>query len=712
MIPRLSLTPVTRISLRNFVFLLFAYILVILVLYPSIILHFSDRVPFGREGDVQNILSIIQYHIHTPPSLTNLYNLPFLYPHSLALASTHPLIGVSLFFKLFQLLGLSLIQSNNLFILLSMLLGAWGCFLLTREYIANRTMAFAVSLLYFLHPRITTNFHWLNFMSAFYLPFILYHFIRFARTGRKRHAGIITGLMVLQTISSLYYGLFLWLLVVPLMAILGTVFKLLTRDHWYSLILGLLVAVLFLLVLLHPYFLVNNILSAGTGSDNASATIPPSSLFTSGKLTALLPDSFSPPAPSTPGGFPVFSPGLVFYLLLFSFFIKHIPGSRFPWYLGFAVTAVVITSLAVFGCYLGIEILALAGFLVLYGLAFQYFRRYSATERVIILCSLAVLLLFISFSEIPVLKSISLYRITFGSMPIPGFRVISRVIPYFIPFFIVPAGIGLQSIGRRLNQRIPGKRGRAIIILLVLIMIMENYPLRMLKSRTLQKLPGKEESRIYREIPYKENQIILEMPYYYGLMVTQNSQYMLQWKSHRNYLLNGKVSPHFNLINSDLDHILGGKDIVFPTESKLKQLIYRFGVTHVIFHWDRYRSFFDREEQSHQMKKNIEAIQHYGKIFYQDEDHTVLQLKEFRPVSRIVRTYSSYHLNHHNLLINLESPYTGTVVVFLNQRFVTRFRCENKSFTLRFRQMVKDVNGNQVVIKFQHPVSVQSCQLL
>ena len=155
----------------------------IFLLYPSIFFNFSDKVPFGYHIDVQNILSIINFSLST--NISDIYHLPIFYPEAYSLVRTHPLFGISIFFKLFRLMGFNLEQSYNLFIILSLFFGAFGCFLLANEFLKNRFIPFIFSMVFIVYNVNFLHFHWLNFLSRFYFPFILYFFIKYFKTKKK-----------------------------------------------------------------------------------------------------------------------------------------------------------------------------------------------------------------------------------------------------------------------------------------------------------------------------------------------------------------------------------------------------------------------------------------------------------------------------------------------------------------------------------------------
>ena len=157
------------------------YLLIIFICYPGLFLHFSNAVIRGEPGDLHNILSVISHSITTP--LKQIYHLSIFYPESYVLTKTHPLFGISIFFYFFKLIGLSLTESTNLYIILSLLFGAWGVFLLAGEFVQNKFFPLLFSTLYILHPLNHLHFVWLNFLSRFYFAFIFLFLIKYFKTG-------------------------------------------------------------------------------------------------------------------------------------------------------------------------------------------------------------------------------------------------------------------------------------------------------------------------------------------------------------------------------------------------------------------------------------------------------------------------------------------------------------------------------------------------
>ena len=210
-------------------------------------LQFSTHVPFGHHGDVQNILSIINFSIRAP--LSQIFHLPVFYPESFMLTHTHPLFGVSFFFKCFHILGLNLLQSCNLYIILVLILGAFGCYLLSGEFTKSRLIPLLFSSMYIIHHWNLTHFTWLNFLSRFYLPFVLFFLIRFLKTKKKRYILWASFSAFLQFSASIYYGVNLWLFLLPAFLFFALLLKLLSFKE-----LGIVAAV-FGLALVLIFFL-------------------------------------------------------------------------------------------------------------------------------------------------------------------------------------------------------------------------------------------------------------------------------------------------------------------------------------------------------------------------------------------------------------------------------------------------------------------------
>ena len=168
-----------------FFFIFIFYNIVIFVFYPGIFLKFSS---VNVRGDLTNILSIISFSINTP--LEQIYHLPFFYPESYILTKTHPLFGISIYFKVFKTFGLNIFESTNLYYWFSFISGAFGTFLLSKEFTKNKFFPLLLSATYIMYINNYIHLVWLNFLSHFYIPFIFLFLIKYLKNKRNKICNI------------------------------------------------------------------------------------------------------------------------------------------------------------------------------------------------------------------------------------------------------------------------------------------------------------------------------------------------------------------------------------------------------------------------------------------------------------------------------------------------------------------------------------------
>jgi len=374
---------------KKSLFIFIFYILSLFIFYPNLFLNFATEVPFGNHCDVKNILSIINHTIHSPITFDGIYSLPFLYPQSHVLIGTHPLLGVSVFFKVFKILGLNLMQMNNLYILLSLMLGAYGCFLLAKEFISNEVIAFLISTFYMIAPMTTVHFHWLNFLSGFYLPYIILMFIKFFKTKRKQFMAFAVILMILQFISSIYYGVHLWGFLIPFVILLAFSIKLCTFNEIKYIAVVLFIGVVIIAFLIHPFLIYNNL--SQKNAFNNKNLVKPFSLFSFGKITSSFFGLKKHARNDIRGISPSYFPGFIFCSFFLMFFTRFVKKRR-------ELVLLLLFSTIILACFLTLSLkYVFAEYIILFFLIailvlfFKNIREYTKME--ILLFSMAVFFL-------------------------------------------------------------------------------------------------------------------------------------------------------------------------------------------------------------------------------------------------------------------------------------------------------------------------------
>jgi len=677
------------------------WLCIVFIFYPGLFLDFSSQVPFGDHGDVRNILSIIQYSLHTP--LSQIYHLPFLYPESYVMARTHPLFGISLFFKAFQTLGFNLEQSTNLYIILALLLGTWGCYLLIREFTQDQTLAWAFSILYIVYGRNTTYFHWLNFLSHFYFPFVFYFFLRYVKTRRRRHIAAFSALAFLQFLASVYYGVQLWVFLLPAMVVTALLLKMIPFRDTGRIALGLGVAFLLILIIYLPY---TNITQPTIDHNLAPRVLNPADLFSNNKLlSAVLPQA-------EPEASQLF-PGYAALLCVLFLFASLLPGKTKK-HLLFGILAASLILMS-FLAFVDLVLLELAFLLFLCGLLVLIIRGWkylNAGERLLVLMFCFYLILLLNFSLLPVLDSLSFYAALSSVLPFGGLKAIARVYPLGLPLLIVLAALG----GKRIlaSMKVKSRRKTAVFAGLVLVMMMvENFPLRhpVLGSPIMQELPM-QETGAYQKLPDAQSRVVLEIPHYFGLQINKNTLYTLNWIHHRNPLINGKVSVEPQSYAFDLRNLLGTFQRNFPKQRMLNDLIQKYSVTHILVHWNLLRKYQKDPNARETVLSRFASLKRYVRVIHDDEESTLFHLQEFFPIQRILRTYASYHLRDHILEISLENVYSGRIRVLFNGRLIALPTLDQDTFSLDLRRQSLHNPGNRVEIVFESPVRLEEIRLV
>ena len=677
------------------------WLCIVFIFYPGLFLDFSSRVPFGDHGDVRNILSIIQYSLHTP--LDQIYHLPFLYPESYVMARTHPLFGISLFYKAFQTLGFNLEQSTNLYIILALLLGTWGCYLLIREFVRDRTLAWAFSILYIIYGRNTTYFHWLNFLSHFYFPFVFYFFLRYVKTRERKYIYLFSLFAFLQFLASVYYGVQLWVFVIPVMLASALLLRMITIRDLGKIALGLGSAFLLILILFLPFSMITQ---PTIDKGLSPRVVTPEDLFTNNKLMSAV---LQRPEPAGAQYFP----GYTVLLCMLFFFPSLWPGGKRK-YLIFGILAAIL-FLMTYLTFMNLKLLDIVLFGFLCGLLLLILRGWKALragERLLLLVFCFYLALLLSLPRLPVLGSLSLYSALNSLLPFSGLKAIARVLPLALPLLIVLAALGGQRMLDSMKNA-SKRKAAAFSGLVLLLMMAENFPLRhpALGTRIMQELPTRE-AAIYSLLPFQQDRVILEIPHYFRLQKNKNSLYTLNWIHHRNALINGKVSIRPESFTFDLRRLLGTFQKTFPDERMLRHLIQKYSVTHIVIHWDLLWKYHADLKARESMLSRFESLRKYTRVLHDDEQHTLFRLQEFFSQRRIVRTFSSYHLRNRVIDAVLEKPYSGQIRLLLNNRLVeTRRLDEASSFLLDLRRNNLYSAGNRIEIVFNRPVRLKDIRL-
>jgi len=675
--------------------ILLAYLLLISIFYPGLFSEFSRQVPFGSAGDLKFILSIVDFSIHS--DLRDMYNFPAFYPESGSLVRTHPLFGISIFYKIFQWLGLNLEQSTNLYIIMGLMLGALGCFLLAREVSGSAVFSFVFSILYIVHRKNMAHFIWLNFFSRFWVPFIFYFLLRFFRSGRHRYIAAAAALSFMEFFACIYLGTSLGAFLLPPFILFAWVLHLvdwrglLKTVAWFLLALGL-IAVVF-----HPY-LGRSLALDLPGQDRG---VSPADFF---QFHRWLASWLGEPHIRSDALFP----GLAIMACFVLFFVPLRPKRRLVFFLLLFVPVPVLSVLA-FSPGPLLEALFLLWMIMLAVALALKWREMSRAERLVALTFSFFVLVNLKFSFLPGLSSFSPYGIFYRLLPpIRGLRQIHRAFLVILPLFAAMAATGAAR-----HFRWPGKdlRLRLVAAALFVLVAAENIylPTTLAPGRIMKPIPHKD-TAVYSRLPFRSNLVVLEVPYYFRVAM-RNAQYLLNWRLHRNYLLNGKARVRPLDYWRKLSRIIGKFQRDFPTDSQLQRLLQDYSVERVIIHWDLLRTYQRKNFNRQRTWANIQRLQDYGRVVAADSKTVLIEVREFVPVTSVVRTYSDFHLRRHPLYVRLESPPGFPVSVRLNGREAPPPSVSGNQLLIDLQHQELNTAGNRVEIRFARPQQVRTVRL-
>jgi hypothetical protein len=664
--------------------------------YPYLFTRFSSGIPRADASDQLYIMSIIQYLIHAPLDMA--YHLPYFYPSAYVTTYGHPLFGIALIFKLFQLLGLSLTQSANLYIVMALLAGTLGCYALIREVCGDARWAAAIAVFYLVCPRNYVHFVWFNFLSNFWIPWIVTLFLKYFRSGRRRYLVGAAFCVFYQFFTEIYYGVHLILILLPLLLAAALWQKMLSPRRLIAVLVSLLVVGLLIIAIFYPF--VGSARSQGfERAYHPDTLMLPRELFTSSRLLGLF-------SGGEPGIGKILFPGLALAFLLLAFFAGS--GKKRAWVLaGLGTMELLLVALAIRGGTM-LEVLFVILLASLAVLAWRNWAQFSPAERVLVAASSAFFLLLIGFENLRFLNAFQPYGWIYEHVPgMAGLRGIKRIYPMFFPFWLTLAAVAGLRLERtaRVFRRVP--RGVVPLCVCALI-ILENV--RFDYGGISRPLPEKE--AVYAALPYEGNKVVMDWPCSFGQKNPEGTRrQMFSWGYHHNVLVNGKTSflPGFVY---RFGTQIGSVERAFPTEDKLRRLINYNSVDYVVFHFDEHEGRRGHADLG-DVRGRIASIRNYGEVVYTDPDHVLLRVREMRTVARAVRTYASYHLSRCNVRARWEAPCRGPIRVLLNGRASREFEGQGRNeLILDLRHERLEVEGNRLEIIFPEPVRLVEIALV
>ena len=144
-----------------------------------------------------------------PRDPLRLFDANIFYPELRTLAYSDAMLATALLAAPLLWLGVHQVLVYNIVLLLSFAASGVAMYALARELTGDRAAAFVAGVAFAFYPFRFEHYSHLELQMTFWMPLALLMMHRTMRTGRARD-GAVTGLLVaLQTLSSLYCGLFL-----------------------------------------------------------------------------------------------------------------------------------------------------------------------------------------------------------------------------------------------------------------------------------------------------------------------------------------------------------------------------------------------------------------------------------------------------------------------------------------------------------------------
>lgn len=660
-------------KIKKHIIILLLFALITFITFPTLFYSFSS---IQLRGDLVNIVAIVSYVNNTV--LNQVYHLPILYPSSYTLAKTHPLFGIAFFYKIFDVFGLTLQQSTSLFIILSLVLGAYGSFLLSNEISRNTLFSILFAVLFIIHPIKNIHFVWLNFLSIFYIPYIFYFIIKFYKTKKKKYAVLSALFSLLQFLSSVYIGFILYGIFIPFLLLFSLILRIVSLKDMRFLILMFLLTAIIILIIYSPFILHNK--SNAKAFDNH--LVRAKHIFTDSKIISSI---YNEKIKTSPKLFP----GFIFTFFTLIPFVYYVKKKK--------VILLLISSVLIMTCAVYINLLFLDIFLLifLFFLVFLIIKSWKYFDKWI---KLSVLLLstyfmfFFQISQFGFEQPISLFGMLYSLIPIGGLREIKRAALMVLPFFIVFATVGADKYFTNFNKY--SKKTRYIIFLILLFfLLIENkkgsYVFHKPKHFIKKTQVSINYNNVYKKIPYKKNKILLELPFYFRIK-NRNSMYFENWKYHKNITLNGKISIIDKKYFRELFEIIGLKQNKLSNET-LRKLINNYSVNYIVVHLELLSDFIkmNRNIIKKEYINMIKELDKYAEIVYINNHHIVIKIQEKYPLKKILRTYSYYHLKNNRIELKLSKNYTGIISLFLNKKLI-------KTINISADKVIFDLSNNDI----------------
>ncbi len=241
----------------RFLILIILYTLLSLASIYFLVPDFNSQLALHTHADNYIAVGILMHNIKAISALdfSNLYHFPIFYPYSFTLTAGVNFFGQSLLLTPFYLFGIRNIYTlYNLMLLMSLILGGFAVYYLTRYLIKNGTVSLMSGALYILLPMKQINYPhpaMLFFPLSIFAVFFLF---RYMQKSRWTDAFLFYVFLFLQALTSLSLFFLTSLFCVVLFIISLVIKRKISLRNMAHLSIGLILLAVFILAVFYPYF--------------------------------------------------------------------------------------------------------------------------------------------------------------------------------------------------------------------------------------------------------------------------------------------------------------------------------------------------------------------------------------------------------------------------------------------------------------------------
>jgi hypothetical protein len=292
--------------------------------------------------------------------------------------------------------------------------------------------------------------------------------------------------------------------------------------------------------------------------------------------------------------------------------------------------------------------------------------------------------------------------------PIRGLRLLNAGFIIALPLAAAMAAVGAA---RHFHWPARELRVRLVWSILFVLMLAENVylPYVLHPGRMMRAIP-RLDAAAYQCLPFRSNLVVLEIPHYF-INSARNARYLLDWRLHQNYLINGKARLRPRQYWAKLARLIGKHQNGFPTDAQLQRLLQDYSVGRVIIRWDLLRDYQGEKFDRDRTWARIQGLKRYGRVESADGKTVVIAVQELVPVAAVIRTYSDFHLRRHPLQVTLKEPVPLPVSVRLNGEDAPLPRVSGRRVIIDLRREELEAAGNRIEVRFAVPQMVDAVEL-